>query len=369
MRRWIAPVVALALVLTFCVHGWAASSTGWAASPTEEIRGFFASATRILEDSETEDKPDERFRAIQSIAREIFDFHEAARVSLGPDWDARTSSERDEFVRLYADLLERSFIAGVAARIRLADGIKVSYQGESIEGGTATVRTLMVSRGGLELSFDYRMVERADRWAVRDVVIDGMSLAANYRAQFARIIQASSYRDLVRQMQAKMSGGPTETERKELAETPVRQVSAETRLDGVATAARPAAPIEPLAVPVTRAKIQPVLFRDPSVPPPPLPVVTASRPPVAARVATGRSYWVQVGAFKNPETATRLASRLREEKLAGSSRRAVTVATGPAGAPLARVRVGPFADRAGAAAKVRELSARGYRPIIAEEHD
>lgn len=352
MRRWIAPVVGLALVLTLFPHGWAAS-------PTEEIRGFFASAVRILEDPETEDKPDERFRAIQTIAREIFDSHEAARVSLGPDWDARTPAERDEFVGLFADLLERSFIAGVAARIRLADGIKVSYQGESIEGGTATVRTNMVSRSGLALSFDYRMVERADRWAVGDVVIDGMSLTANYRAQFARIIQASSYRDLVRQMQAKVSSGPTETERKELAETPVRQVSAETRLDGVATAARPAEPIEPLAVAVTRAKIEPALFRDPS----------ASRPPVAARAATGRSYWVQVGAFKNPETATRLASRLREEKLAGSSRRAVTVTTGPAGATLARVRIGPFADRAGAAAKVRELSARGYRPFIAEDHE
>ena len=96
--------------------------------------------------------------------------------------------------------------------------------------------------------------------------------------------------------------------------------------------------------------------------------MTVSRPPVAARAATRRSYWVQVGAFKNPVTATRLASLLRE-KLAGASRRAVTVATGPAGARLARVRIGPFAERAGAATKLHELQVRGYRPFIAEEHD
>jgi phospholipid transport system substrate-binding protein len=361
MRRFITPAAALAFVLTLC-------PSGWAASPTEQIRGFFASAVLILEDPATEDKPDERFRAIQAIAREIFDFHEAARLSLGPDWDARTPSERDEFVRAFADLLERAFIGGVAARIWLADGVKVSYLDESIEGGTATVRTIMVSRSGLELALDYRMIELPDRWAVRDVVIDGMSLVANYRAQFARIIQASSYRDLVRQIQAKVSGGPTETLRKELAETPVRKVSTATPFEGVTTAARSAEPLEPLAVPITPAKIEPALSREPSAPPPP-PVVTTFHPPVAVRAATGSSYWVQVGAFKNPEAAMRLASLLREEKRPGSRRRAVTVATGPADAPLTRVRVGPFSDRAEAAAKLRELQARGYRPFIAEAHD
>jgi hypothetical protein len=50
------------------------------------------------------------------------------------------------------------------------------------------------------------MVYRNRRWAVRDVTIDGISLVANYRAQFAHVIRTSSYRDLVDRMQLRVFG-------------------------------------------------------------------------------------------------------------------------------------------------------------------
>ena len=43
---------------------------------------------------------------------------------------------------------------------------------------------------------------------------------------------------------------------------------------------------------------------------------------------------------------------------------AVVMEPGPA---LARVRVGPFADRAEATSNLRELASRGFKPFIAEE--
>jgi cell division protein FtsN len=42
---------------------------------------------------------------------------------------------------------------------------------------------------------------------------------------------------------------------------------------------------------------------------------------------------------------------------------------GSAGATLARVRVGPFSERAEAASNLRDLQALGYKPFIAEERD
>lgn len=87
MRRWILPVVALAVVLLFCPDGWAGS-------PTEQLRGFFASATRILDDPGTVRDPEARLSAIRTIVGDIFDFPEAAQLSLGPEWNARTPVER-----------------------------------------------------------------------------------------------------------------------------------------------------------------------------------------------------------------------------------------------------------------------------------
>jgi cell division septation protein DedD len=85
----------------------------------------------------------------------------------------------------------------------------------------------------------------------------------------------------------------------------------------------------------------------------------------AAEMSRPRAYWVQVAAFKSFEAAMRLASVLRQEKpVAPDDRWAVVMEPGAA---LARVRIGPFADRAEAAFNLRELASRGFKPFIAEE--
>jgi phospholipid transport system substrate-binding protein len=80
-------------------------------------------------------------------------------------------------------------------------GITVLYLGESVERDRAAVRTSLVGRGGRQIRLDHEMVYQGNRWMVRDIKIDGVSLLTNYRAQFERVIRASSYRDLVARMQ------------------------------------------------------------------------------------------------------------------------------------------------------------------------
>src|SRR5262245_45590362 len=195
MRLGVASLAALALV----------THQAWAGAPTDQLRGFFTTAAKILDDNTTENKPEEKFRAVLGAVREIFDFAEFARASLGPPWYTRTAAEREEFVRLFADLLERSFVFGIAGRINLGDGVKVSYLDESVAHDGATVWTTIAGKRGLDLPLTYRMIVSGRGWAVRDVIIDGVSVAANYRAQFARILQGASYAELIQQMRAKTS--------------------------------------------------------------------------------------------------------------------------------------------------------------------
>ena len=389
MRRWMLPAIAITALL--------ACPSAWAGSPTSELRGFFATATRILEDPETGGKHEERLGAIRAVARRMFDLREAAQLSLGPVWGDRTPAEREAFVRVFSDLLERSFIAGIAARIRLSDGVKVSFTGESVDGPVATVHTTVLDKSGGEIPFDYRLIERDGRWAVRDVVIDGVSLVANYRAQFARVIQASSYRELFRQMQARVPDPPAlvATAAADLGAVvpvtpaappsrPVSQEPPETRpgpqvaqtrevTEREPAMAAPVAPREPLeAILIARAELEPrpaAAPIDQEARPRQPEVATAAHPATVAATASALAYWVQVAAFRNLEAAMRLASVLRAEKTPLADRWAVVMAPGTAGAELARVRVGPFSDRAEAASNLRRLQARGYKPFIAEERD
>ena len=68
--------------------------------------------------------------AVRKIANEIFDFGETARRSLGRHWQPRTPAERDEFVQLFSDLLERSYIS----KVELYGGEKIQYVGRHHRG-------------------------------------------------------------------------------------------------------------------------------------------------------------------------------------------------------------------------------------------
>ena len=75
-----------------------------------------------------------------------------------------------------------------------------------IDGDQATVPTKIVTKQGSEIPIDYRMLRGpGDRWLVYDVLIEGVSLIANYRTQFNKIIQTSSYQEHVRRMKSKQS--------------------------------------------------------------------------------------------------------------------------------------------------------------------
>ena len=80
--------------------------------------------------------------------------------------------------------------------------------GETVDGDQATVKTRIVTKQGNEVPVDYRLLREMDGWRVYDVIIEGVSLVANYRTQFNKIIQTSSYDDLVKRMRAKDFSGP-----------------------------------------------------------------------------------------------------------------------------------------------------------------
>src|SRR6266540_711499 len=180
--RVIAPLVIAAAV----VAGPALLSGGraWAGTPTSEVRGFLARAVSIAENVEL--APRERLDSVHRMLADAFDFRGAAELALGQHWRARTPAERREFVPLFADLLERSYLSQIKARVKLDGSVKIDYLGESVKGTHATVQTVVRREGREDVPFDYRMIRRGKRWLVRDVVIDGVSLVENYRAQFAK---------------------------------------------------------------------------------------------------------------------------------------------------------------------------------------
>jgi len=172
-----------------------------AGPPTDQLRAHVDRVVKTLEEPALKGEATalERRRQVRVIANDIFDWAETARRSLARHWQSLTDGQREEFVKLFGDLLERSYIS----KIELYGGEKIQYVGESVEGDLASVRTKLITKQGTEVPIEYRMMRRGDRWLVYDVVIESVSLISNYRTQFNRIIQTSSYQELVKKMRTK----------------------------------------------------------------------------------------------------------------------------------------------------------------------
>jgi phospholipid transport system substrate-binding protein len=178
-----------------------AASPATAGAPTEQLRGAVDRVLKTLEDPSLkgEGKLNDRRLAVRKIANEIFDFGEIAKRSLARHWQPLSEAQRTEFVGLFADLLERSYIS----KIETYGGEKIQYTAERVDGDLATVSTRIVTKNGTEVPIDYRMTKRSDRWLVYDVSIEGVSLVSSYRTQFNKIIQTSSYNELVAKLRNK----------------------------------------------------------------------------------------------------------------------------------------------------------------------
>ena len=180
------------------------ASSASAGPATDQLRVGTDRVLKTLADPALQgpDRVAERQKALREITDPMFDWAEMARRALGRHWQTRTDAERQEFVPLFRNLLERTY----ATRIERYDGEQITYTGESIEGDQATVRTKILDRTNRELPIDYRMVRGPDgRWLIYDVLIEGVSLVANYRSQFDQIIRTASYERLVEKLKSPSS--------------------------------------------------------------------------------------------------------------------------------------------------------------------
>ena len=175
-----------------------------AGPPTDQLRDGVDRVVRILRDPELrgDAQTSQRRTAVSKIAGEIFDFDDMARRALGQHWEPRTPTERVEFVRLFTEVIQRAYMAKVD---QYAAATSMVFRGETVDGDYAVVQTTIPLSNGRVMPLDYRMRLARDRWQVYDLTIDGISLVANYRAQFNQVIRSTSYAVLVTKLKAQQA--------------------------------------------------------------------------------------------------------------------------------------------------------------------
>ena len=201
VRGWL-----IMLVGVIWLSGLALAASG---TPTEFVRSTTESLLQVFEEPlQGAAHREERLRRLRHIANTTFDWQEIARRVLATHWRERTPQERQEFAELFREAVQEMYLERMetAAQKGLQEKQAILYNGEQVDGQRAVVRTTVVTRHHREIPIEYRLRESDGQWRTYDIVILGVSLVNNYRAQFHRIITQSSYQELIRQLQARQLG-------------------------------------------------------------------------------------------------------------------------------------------------------------------
>ncbi|MDA0840383.1 MAG: ABC transporter substrate-binding protein [Planctomycetota bacterium] len=174
------------------------STVVYGGEPTDQIRNTTESILAII--SKRPQKSPERKQKIREAVDERFDWEEMARRSLARHWQGRSTEEKKEFVQIYGDMLFHTYLK----RLEGYSGEKVTYTGENLKGDFVSVSIKVSGAKGQEIPVEYRMRLKEGAWRVYDVMIEGISLVANYREQFDQILGKNSFDELIKRLDAKL---------------------------------------------------------------------------------------------------------------------------------------------------------------------
>lgn len=198
----------LALLAILAPAGAISASAAPPANPTAMVKSAIDRTIEVFKDNQIAEA--DRQHKLRAIAEENFDFGAMARSAVGYHWRDFSPAQRDEFVPLFTSFIEDVYLD----QIRSYSVEKVNQQMKSSvidfvkEQRPAPEEAEVFSTVALHdrdhpLQVNYLMTDGGDGWKIYDLTIDSISVIANYRNQFNRVLNDGGYSKLVTIMREK----------------------------------------------------------------------------------------------------------------------------------------------------------------------
>ncbi len=180
----------------------AESSIAQASDPMAAVKNVVDQVIAVFRDRSLSDA--QRQAKLRSLAEQHIDFARMARSSIGYHWRSLTPDQRAQFVPLFTEFIEDVVLSQIQSysvpKIRSQiHGTLINFVREQSYGpGYAKVfSTVLLQDRPNPVQVNY-LVSRSDNdWKIYDITIDAISVIANYRNQFNRVINNQGYDKLV----------------------------------------------------------------------------------------------------------------------------------------------------------------------------
>ena len=168
------------------------------ASPTDAVRGSVNSILTLLQNKEMDQAT--RRKEMRKVISERFDFRAMSQRTLATNWKKASKEQQQEFVQLFAQLIENTYIG----RIEAYTDEKVDFPGEKVKKKKAVVETLILTATA-DIPINYKVYQKTSgEWWVYDVIIEGISLISNYRSSYQEIVKKEGFDGLIAKMKSKI---------------------------------------------------------------------------------------------------------------------------------------------------------------------
>jgi phospholipid transport system substrate-binding protein len=200
---------AQALVASFLIVGVSAAPTPAraaleenAAEEDEALVAFRAQHEEVIRLVETKASDAELSKRVD----ELLDYDWIAQTSLGgPKKYAKRCEPRcAEFEALLTRLIRENYLR----RVRQSDKGSLKYVGVKRKADQRLVQTRVTytKHGRTQtLEIGYVMHQEGDRWVVRNMITDGVSLAKNYRFEFNKVLKDEGIDGLIARLETKLA--------------------------------------------------------------------------------------------------------------------------------------------------------------------
>jgi len=154
--------------------------------------------------AEIDARPQIIYGLVDEIVVPNFDFERITQYAMGRFWRQADAGQRQVLVEEFRRLLVRTYAKAL-----------LNYSGQAIRilplrpsrEGRILVQTEINQPGGPTVPIDYQMYLKESAWKVYDVVIDGVSLVANYRGSFAEEIRRGGIAGLIQALKTRNQAG------------------------------------------------------------------------------------------------------------------------------------------------------------------
>lgn len=174
-----------------------------AGTPMETIKTGVNKVMEILRDPTYEDNEEgwrRQRKDLRNTIETFFDRIEISRRTLGRHWNSLELEQKKEFVRLFSDLLDKTYLS----HLRNYTNETVRFDSEiMLSDDKAEVKTFIVT-DSKEIPLTYRLHTRKDQWLIYDVLVENsVSMVKNYREQFREILSSKSPEELIEVLREK----------------------------------------------------------------------------------------------------------------------------------------------------------------------